>query len=175
MKPPPPTPHEYGSTTRGPGAAATAASMALPPRRSTSMAARVATGSTVAAAPPLPTAVGAFGGGVAAGAPAVAMARRRAAIAAATTRIRRMGASYPSRAAADAAREHRNPTSRSAGAEGRGRTCGPYRMAAEPTTTPHRVLILPPRIRHPVVGSAVSPVQAGGGPGPAGAGGLSAW
>src|SRR3954468_7189700 len=34
-------------------------------------------------------------------------------------------------------------------------------MAAEPTTTPHRVLILPPRIRHPVVGSAVSPAQAG--------------
>src|SRR3954468_11622021 len=35
-------------------------------------------------------------------------------------------------------------------------------MAAEPTTTPHRVLILPPRIRHPVVGPAVSPAQAGG-------------
>src|SRR3954468_3241062 len=34
-------------------------------------------------------------------------------------------------------------------------------MAAEPTTTPHRVLILPPRIRHPVVGPAVSPAQAG--------------
>src|SRR3954449_7160479 len=35
-------------------------------------------------------------------------------------------------------------------------------MAAEPTTTPHRVLILPNRIRHPVVGSAVSPALAGG-------------
>jgi hypothetical protein len=35
-------------------------------------------------------------------------------------------------------------------------------MAAEPTTTPHRVLILPPRIRHPVVGSAVSLAPAGG-------------
>src|SRR3954467_14133614 len=35
-------------------------------------------------------------------------------------------------------------------------------MAAEPTTTPHRVLILPPRIRHPVVGSSVSPAQAAG-------------
>src|SRR3954449_9011594 len=34
-------------------------------------------------------------------------------------------------------------------------------MAAEPTTTPHRVLILPPRIRHPVVGPAVSSGQAG--------------
>src|SRR3954471_2920570 len=34
-------------------------------------------------------------------------------------------------------------------------------MAAEPTTTPHRVLILPNRIRHPVVGSAVSPALAG--------------
>src|SRR4051795_3991431 len=34
-------------------------------------------------------------------------------------------------------------------------------MAAEPTTTPHPVLILPPRIRHPVVGSAVSPAPAG--------------
>jgi len=35
-------------------------------------------------------------------------------------------------------------------------------MAAEPTTTPHRVLILPPRIRHPVVGSAVSLAPAAG-------------
>src|SRR3954451_11927387 len=34
-------------------------------------------------------------------------------------------------------------------------------MAADPTTTPHRVLILPNRIRHPVVGSAVSPALAG--------------
>src|SRR5918996_3923777 len=35
-------------------------------------------------------------------------------------------------------------------------------MAAEPTTTPPRVLILPPRIRHPAVGSAVSLAPAGG-------------
>jgi hypothetical protein len=36
-------------------------------------------------------------------------------------------------------------------------------MAAEPTTTPHRVLILPPRIRHQVVGSAVSSLAPAGG------------
>jgi hypothetical protein len=36
-------------------------------------------------------------------------------------------------------------------------------MAAEPTTTPHRVLFLPPRIRHQVVGSAVSSLPAGAG------------
>ena len=35
-------------------------------------------------------------------------------------------------------------------------------MAVEPTTTPRRVLILPPRIRRPVVGSAVSLAPAGG-------------
>src|SRR5919202_6392210 len=35
-------------------------------------------------------------------------------------------------------------------------------MAAEPTTTPRRVLVLPSSIRHPVLGSAVSPAAAGG-------------
>src|ERR687885_854563 len=34
-------------------------------------------------------------------------------------------------------------------------------MAAEPTTTPRRVLVLPSSIRHPVLGSAVSPAAAG--------------
>ena len=62
MKPPPPIPHEYGSTTPSTPAAATAASTALPPCSSVSMAARVPSASTVAAPPSLPTAVGCFVG-----------------------------------------------------------------------------------------------------------------
>src|SRR5919201_960159 len=58
MKPPPPMPHEYGSTTPSTPAAPTAASTALPPWRRTPIAARVACRSTLAAAPPAPTAVG---------------------------------------------------------------------------------------------------------------------
>src|SRR5213083_2626629 len=58
MKPPPPMPHEYGSTTPSTLEAAIAASTALPPRRRASIAACVACGSTVAAPPPTPTAVG---------------------------------------------------------------------------------------------------------------------
>src|SRR6185436_8133976 len=62
MKPPPPMPHEKGSTTPSTPAAATAASTALPPERSVSIAACVASGSTVAAEPPVPSATGVFGG-----------------------------------------------------------------------------------------------------------------
>src|SRR3954454_1942597 len=149
MNPPPPIPHEYGSTTPSTAAAATAASMALPPRRMTSIAARVATGSTVAAAPPVPTAVGVFGGGVAAGAAAVDTTSGTAAITAAT-RNRRMTASYPA-----------GPTQSQQGVQRRLRTVRhpPSRtgMAAEPTTTPRRIRsTLPRRIRRPVVGSAVA-------------------
>src|SRR3954451_24496731 len=174
MKPPPPTPHEYGSTTPSTAAAVTAASIAFPPRRSTLMAARVATGSTVAAAPRVPSAVGAFGGAVAAGAAAVERVRSAAAMAAATE-IRRMGGLLPGRRCVHAGGQHRNRTCGSGRAEGRGRTCVAYRMAAEPTTTPHRVLILPPRIRHPVVGSAVSLAPAAGVLALAGAGAASLW
>ena len=56
MKPPPPMPHENGSTTPSTPAAATAASTALPPLRRISIAVSVASGSTLAAAPPVPTA-----------------------------------------------------------------------------------------------------------------------
>src|SRR5512132_378133 len=62
MKPPPPMPHEYGSTTPSTDAAPTAASTALPPWRRTPIAARVACWSTLAAAPPAPTAVGCLAG-----------------------------------------------------------------------------------------------------------------
>ena len=56
MKPPPPIPHENGSTTPSTPAAATAASTALPPRLRVSIAACVASGSMVAAEPAEPTA-----------------------------------------------------------------------------------------------------------------------
>src|SRR4051794_23253005 len=55
MKPPPPMPIEYGSTTPSAASPATAASTALPPCLSTSSAAWLAYGSTVATAPFLPT------------------------------------------------------------------------------------------------------------------------
>ena len=58
MKPPPPMPHENGSTTPSTAAATTAASTAFAPSRSASTAACVASRSTVAAAPPAPSAVG---------------------------------------------------------------------------------------------------------------------
>ncbi len=68
MKPPPPIPQLYGSTTPSTLAAATAASNAFPPSASTSIAACVASGSTLAAAPPEPLAVGCFSCAVATGA-----------------------------------------------------------------------------------------------------------
>src|SRR3954471_12397233 len=60
MKPPPPIPQLYGSTTPSTPAAGTAASKALPPALSTLIAARVASGASPAAAPPVPFAVGCF-------------------------------------------------------------------------------------------------------------------
>jgi hypothetical protein len=68
MKPPPPRPQLYGSTTPSTLAAAIAPSNALPPRLSTSIAALVASGSTLAAAPPVPLAVGCFSWATATGA-----------------------------------------------------------------------------------------------------------
>jgi hypothetical protein len=62
MNPPPPMPHEKGSTTPRTPAAATAASTALPPLRRVSIAAWVPRASTVAAPPSVPTAVGCFSG-----------------------------------------------------------------------------------------------------------------
>src|SRR6266508_2529799 len=58
MKPPPPSPEEYGSVTPRVAAAATAASTALPPWRSTASPAWEASRSTVEIAPPVPRAVG---------------------------------------------------------------------------------------------------------------------
>src|SRR3954452_11854226 len=104
MKPPPPIPHEYGSTTPSTPAAATAASIALPPRRSTSIAARVASGSTVAAGPPVPTAVGRLAGAWLFCAGAVAGTANSAATSRSVTSGRRMARSYPQCAPADAAR-----------------------------------------------------------------------
>src|SRR5829696_3332763 len=60
MNPPPPIPHENGSTTPSTPAAVTAASTALPPRSRVLIAALVASVSIVAAAPSRPTAVGVF-------------------------------------------------------------------------------------------------------------------
>src|SRR3954453_18032713 len=107
MNPPPPMPHEYGSTTPSTLEGAIAASTALPPRRRTSIAAWVPCESTVAAPPPTPTAVGCLvGAGVwwaAAGAATRAAAttersRRRMAVP-----YPRPGASYPSALAMDSA------------------------------------------------------------------------
>src|SRR3954465_804458 len=107
MKPPPPMPHEYGSTTPSTPDAAIAASTALPPRRRTSIAAWVPCGSTLAAPPPTPTAVGCLVGAGVWWAAAGAATRA----AATTERSRRRmalpypwpGASYPSALAMDSA------------------------------------------------------------------------
>ena len=69
MKPPPPIPQLYGSTTPSTAAAAIAASKAFPPFVAcTSIAACVASGSTLAAAPREPSAVGVFSWAAATGA-----------------------------------------------------------------------------------------------------------
>src|SRR3954451_8969409 len=68
MKPPPPRPQLYGSTTPSTLGAAIAAADALPPFLSTSIAALVASGSTLAAAPPVPFAVGCLSWAAATGA-----------------------------------------------------------------------------------------------------------
>src|SRR5690349_7386648 len=87
MNPPPPMPHEYGSTTPRTLAPAIAASNAFPPRRSTSIAACVASGSTDAAAPLAPTAAGCFSCAAATG----ALNNAATAPTATTHRIRRTG------------------------------------------------------------------------------------
>src|SRR6476646_2181301 len=95
MNPPPPMPHEYGSTTPRTAAAATAASIAFPPWRSVSIAACVARGSTVAAPPPVPTAVGCFGGAEVSRAGAAAGIANSIAAARTARSMRRMADSYP--------------------------------------------------------------------------------
>ena len=99
MKPPPPMPQLYGSTTPSTLAAAIAASNALPPPAITSIAACVASGSTLAAAPPLPLAVGCFScapaGAATAPRPQVALTGSQRTLASSRTSTPRASDAYP--------------------------------------------------------------------------------
>src|SRR4029079_9136552 len=95
MNPPPPMPHEYGSTTPSTPAAATAASIALPPWRSVSIAACVARGLACAARLPVPTAVACLGGAETSRAGAAAGTAKSSPAARTARSMRRMADSYP--------------------------------------------------------------------------------